>query len=181
MNWFDKKLQDFRINKAKNFIRKDDVILDIGCYDGTLFKRCKGLLKYGYGIDPTLTATVETDSYKLVPGFFPNDCEKNITYSAITMLAVLEHIPRNEQLGLGENCYKLLASKGRVIITVPSPAVDDILNVMTKLKLSEGMSLEEHYGYDPKETEQLFSKGFKLLHKSTFQFGLNNLFVFEKA
>jgi len=49
------------------------------------------------------------------------------------------------------------------------------------LRLIHGMSLEEHYGFKPEHTEQIFSvPQFKLLHKSTFQLGLNNLFVFEK-
>ncbi len=181
MYWFDNRLQDFRINQAKKFIRQGDVVLDIGCFDGVLFKQCKDKIKYGYGLDPTLSAIIETNAYKLVPGYFPQDCETDIKYDAITMLAVLEHIPQKEQESLGENCLKFLAPKGRVIITVPSPRVDDILAILTRLKIVEGMSLEEHYGYDPNDTERIFSTGFRLLHKSTFQLGLNNLFVFEKV
>ena len=181
MKWLDKKLQDFRISQAKKFIRKGDTILDIGSSDGKLFKQCADLIKFGYGIDPTLPALVETQTYTLVPGYFPKDCLPGIQYNAITMLAVLEHIPEAEQKALADNCLKYLAPNGRVIITVPSPIVDDILDVLLKLKLIDGMSLEEHYGFEVENTEQIFKTGFRLLHKSKFQLGVNNLFVFEQV
>jgi hypothetical protein len=77
--------------------------------------------------------------------------------------------------------YNLLKPKGRVIVTVPSPQVDYILEILLKLKLIDGMSLEEHYGFKPSDTEIIFSKGFKLIKKKKFQLGLNNLYVFEKV
>ena len=43
------------------------------------------------------------------------------------------------------------------------------------------MSLEEHYGFDPRDVPGLFCKEyFEMLNFSKFQFGLNNLFVFKK-
>lgn len=52
---------------------------------------------------------------------------------------------------------------------------------MKAVRLSDGMSLEQHYGYDIAQTPDLFcAAGFALLKASKFQFGLNNLFVFEK-
>lgn len=181
MKALDKYLQTVRINKAKKFIRKDDTVLDVGSVDGVMFERWRGFIKQGFGIDPILSLEIKTDLYTLIPGYFPDVCPQNITYDAITMLAVLEHIPTGVQNQLAENCYKLLNKKGRVIITVPSPQVDTILSLLLKLKLVEGMSLEEHYGFKPEHTKEIFSSQyFTLIHKSTFQFGLNNFFVFER-
>jgi hypothetical protein len=43
------------------------------------------------------------------------------------------------------------------------------------------MSLEEHFGFEPKDTPRIFSNPrFKLITHTSFQLGLNNLFVFER-
>jgi 2-polyprenyl-3-methyl-5-hydroxy-6-metoxy-1,4-benzoquinol methylase len=181
MKAIDRYLQHVRINKAKKYIRKNDRLLDIGTADGVIFRKLRGLYITGTGIDPLLPDKVETDFYTLLIGCFPDECPDDKTYDVITMLAVLEHIPGDVQSGLAVKCFHLLNEKGRIIITVPSPKVDKILRVLTQLKLTDGMSVEEHYGFKPVETIQIFAgEYFKLIHKEMFEFGLNNLFVFEK-
>lgn len=181
MRKLDRILQNVRINKAKKFIRKNDSVLDIGSADGIMFEKLSGIISKGTGIDPTLKEEVTTPLYYLIPGYFPQVVPEGQTYDVITMLAVLEHIPIDQQKDLVENCWRYLNRKGRVIITVPSPMVDQILSILMFFKLVDGMSLEEHYGYDVKNTDKLFAPPlFKLVKHSTFQLGLNNLFVFEK-
>lgn len=181
MKTIDKYLRDVRIRKAKKFIKPNDSVLDIGSADGIMFEKWRGLIKAGTGIDPILSAKVETDLYILIPGYFPDACPPGSKYDVITMLAVLEHIPADEQKKLGDRCFDRLEKGGRIIITVPSPQVDLILGVLVKLKLIDGMSLEEHYGFKPEHTTQIFpGKYFKLISQKKFQLGLNNLFVFEK-
>jgi uncharacterized heparinase superfamily protein len=69
-----------------------------------------------------------------------------------------------------------------VIITVPAKAVDHLLAALRFFRLIDGMSLEEHYGFEPADTARIFSPPqFRLLHHSTFQAGLNHLFVFARA
>ncbi|TYA58914.1 class I SAM-dependent methyltransferase [Formosa maritima] len=181
MKALDRYLQNVRIKKAKKFIRNNDAILDIGSVDGVMFEKWKGDINYSYGIDPVLKKEIITDRYALIPGKFPDDLPDNISFDVITMLAVLEHIPTEVQENMSRDFYKILNSRGRVIITVPSPQVDYILKVLLKLKLIDGMSLDEHYGFKPCDTERIFSRGFKLIKKKKFQFGLNNLYVFEKV
>jgi hypothetical protein len=42
--------------------------------------------------------------------------------------------------------------------------------------------MEEHYGFDPADTERLFGPPlFRLVKKERFQLGLNNLYVFERV
>ena len=68
-----------------------------------------------------------------------------------------------------------------MIITVPSPLVDYIIHFLKLIKVVDGMSEEQHYGLLPKETIPVFEKaGFRLVVKRKFEFGLNNVFVFEK-
>ena len=181
MKAIDRYLQQVRITKARKFIIKNDILLDIGTADGVIFRILRDLNVSGTGIDPLLQHKTETDFYTLLPGNFPEACRDDKTYDVITMLAVLEHIPRQVQPALAATCYQLLNKIGRVIITVPSPKVDNILKALTWLRLTDGMSLEEHYGFKPVETIQTFAgKYFKMIYEESFQLGLNNLFVFEK-
>lgn len=181
MKALDRYLQRVRISKARKFIQKNDTVLDIGSVDGVMFEALKGYISKGTGVDPTLTQVIQGPFYTLYPGYFPAACPIGDTYNAITLLAVLEHIPTGQQEELAKNCHAFLKEKGKLIITVPSPRVDDILEILLKLRLIEGMSLEEHYGYKPEDTERIFSAPlFKLIHKENFQLGLNHLFVFEK-
>jgi 2-polyprenyl-3-methyl-5-hydroxy-6-metoxy-1,4-benzoquinol methylase len=96
------------------------------------------------------------------------------------MLAVLEHVPRNEQADLAKACARVLRPGGRLIITTPSPTVDYLLRVLKVMRLIDGMALEQHYGFWPSEVAPLFeTAGLKLALRTTFQLGLNNLFVFS--
>ena len=100
----------------------------------------------------------------------------------ITMLAVLEHIPLAQQLHLADACWEVLKPGGRVVITVPSPQVDDVLHLLLRLRLIAGMNTHEHYGFKPADTLKVFSPPrYHVLKRARFQLGLNNLFVFEKA
>ena len=92
------------------------------------------------------------------------------------MLATLEHIVDKEPLA--SECARLLTPGGRMIITVPSKVVDSIVGVLVRLRLADGMSLEEHHGYDPATTPAVFeSHGFEVEHHRRFQLGCNHLFV----
>src|SRR5262249_53522255 len=102
-------------------------------------------------------------------------------WDAITMLAVLEHIPRKNHPAVANACKELIKSGGRVIVTVPSMVVDRILPLLRTLRLIDGMSLDEHYGFDPRDVTRSFDvASFRLIHYSRFQLGLNNLYVFER-
>src|SRR5207249_1744547 len=102
---------------------------------------------------------------------------EDASFDVVVLLATLEHIRDKE--GLIQECYRLVRWNGRVIVTVPSPYVDHLLAVLSALRLLDGMSLEEHHGFDPASTPSLFlAAGFRLEHSQRFQLGLNHLFVF---
>jgi hypothetical protein len=116
-----------------------------------------------------------------VRGLFPQELPDDRKFDVITMLAVLEHIPPPQQHALATDCYRYLSPKGRVVITVPSEQVDAVLAILRSLRLVHGMSLEEHYGFQAKQTPAIFEpRGFSLLKHKTFQLGLNNLYVFQR-
>lgn len=183
MKKLDIFLQKQRINMIREYIPLTSRCLDIGAYKGELFTMCKDKISEGVGIEPLLDAKLTGENFTIFPGYFPKDFPANNLgkFDLVTMLAVLEHIPTNEQKQLADHCYKLLNKGGVVIITVPSLMVDNILKVLIKLRLIDGMSLEEHHGFLPEHTSAIFSEPrFKLIVNRKFQIGMNNLFIFKK-
>ena len=181
MKSIDRLLQRWRIVRARRFIKPGARILDIGSADGALFRQLNISGAQDMGIDPTLKSNTTLQGVPMIAGFFPKDMPATGPFDVITMLAVLEHFPPAHYEDLRRGCVKFLKPGGRLIITVPSPAVDHILSALKFLRLIDGMSLEEHHGYKVSKTRDIFSAGnFRLLQHSTFQLGLNNLFVFER-
>jgi SAM-dependent methyltransferase len=181
MKLLDRLLRDARIRRARPYVRRGDTVLDVGCADGEMFRRWRGFIGHGVGIDPTLTGKVVTDSYELLPGGFPDAVPPGATFDVITMLAVVEHLPRPVLAALADACDALLEPRGRIVITVPSPRVDDILHVLDRLRLIDGMSIHEHHGFRPSDTPAIFPRPrYRLVTRRRFQLGLNNLFVFAR-
>jgi 2-polyprenyl-3-methyl-5-hydroxy-6-metoxy-1,4-benzoquinol methylase len=176
----DVLLQNWRVDKARPWIPDGARVLDIGCADGPLFRRLGARLQGGVGIDPDLGSQRDLATARLYPGWFPKDLPPCDPFDAITMLAVLEHVPPDQHYAWGTACARLLKPGGRLIVTVPSPAVDRILGVLGALRLIDGMSLHQHYGFDPARTPAIFAPhGLRLLTHASFQLGLNHLFVLE--
>jgi 2-polyprenyl-3-methyl-5-hydroxy-6-metoxy-1,4-benzoquinol methylase len=182
MKAVDRWLQSLRIRKAAHHIPANGRVLDIGCADGALFRQLDGRIAGGVGVDPELERSIDMGSFKLVRGWFPRDLQDSGPFDAITMLATLEHVPIDAQAEIAKSCVELLGPNGRLIVTVPSERVDSILGLLRRLRLIDGMSLEQHYGFDPRLTRSIFSReGMSLVTAETFELGLNHLFVFEKS
>lgn len=178
----DRLLRDERIARARPFIPRGAVVLDIGCGDGELLRLLSGHIERGVGIEPTLAEKVTGENFELIPGRFPDDVPAGIEFDVITLLAVLEHLRPADQALLAEACARLLKPDGRIVITVPSARVDDILHVLLRLHLIAGMAAHEHYGFRAADTLAIFTPPhYRLVRRATFQLRLNNLFVFERC
>ena len=116
MKPLDRFLQDWRIRKAHAWVRDGDRLLDLGCFDRTLLERVGARTSRAVGIDP-LAAPYKNGKIEIVKGLIPGDHPFGAgEFDSITMLAVLEHI--REKDALATECARLLANKGRVIITL---------------------------------------------------------------
>jgi SAM-dependent methyltransferase len=178
----DRWLRGRRIARVKPFIPAGASLLDIGCGDGSLLRALSGHIGRALGIEPNLKERVSGNGYELIPGRFPDDVPHGERFDVITMLAVLEHLPPPVQAQLADSFAALLTPGGRVIITVPSPRVDDVLHVLLRLHLIAGIEAHEHYGFEASLTPRLFPEPrFRLIKRTRFQLGLNNLFVFERS
>jgi 2-polyprenyl-3-methyl-5-hydroxy-6-metoxy-1,4-benzoquinol methylase len=182
MKAIDRLLQRWRISKARPYVPPGARLLDIGCADGELFRRIANVVE-GIGLDPDLPEQMPPlANAVLLRGLFPEALPDRRPFDVITLLAVLEHVPPQAQPSLALECARHLKPGGHLIITVPSPFVDHILAVLRFLRLIHGMALEQHYGYDPRQTATLFAVGgLALICARRFQLGLNHLFVFRKT
>jgi 2-polyprenyl-3-methyl-5-hydroxy-6-metoxy-1,4-benzoquinol methylase len=181
MKALDRFIQRLRIAKAAPWIAPDSRVLDIGCADGALFRQLRARIREGVGIDSELRERVAGENYELLPGTFPEALEDGGLFDAITLLAVLEHVPPEQQAPLARACARRLAPGGHLVVTAPAPLVDRILDVLLFLRLIDGMALGQHYGFEPAQTPAIFEPhGFALVHARRFQLGLNHLFVFRR-
>lgn len=173
-------IQAWRMNVASRWIVQNSRVLDIGCHQGEFFEYLAGRIAPSIGIDPLL----EKEGYRGHHEFLRLFLDDRLPFSGdsfdtVVLLATIEHM-QNKSVVARES-FRLLRSGGRVVITVPSLMVDKILDVLVALRLVDGMSLEEHHGFKPDELPDIFKQaGFRVLVRKKFQFGLNNLFVFEK-
>jgi SAM-dependent methyltransferase len=182
MKSLDRLLRAWRTRIALNVAPISmESVLDIGCGDGYLLQRLN--VKRREGIDPTLTAGRGGPGLRLCRGFFPSDlAELSLTgpYDAIFSLAVFEHLTDEDLLKARAVLPGMLRPGGRLIITVPHPFVDRILDTLMFFRLIDGQAVHEHHGFDPGSLSELASDQIRLISRSTFQLGLNNLFVFER-
>jgi SAM-dependent methyltransferase len=183
MKALDRLLRAWRTGVAlRQLPRRMESVLDIGCgEDGYLLRRLAASRRDG--IDPTLTAARDEPGLKLVRGYFPADLAAlglSGPYDAIFSLAVFEHLTDDDLADARVALPGLLTPGGRLIVTVPHPFVDRILDVLLWLRLIDGQAVEEHHGFEPAHLTGLASDQVRLVARSSFQLGLNNIFVFER-
>ncbi len=155
-----------------------NLVLDIGAGEGSFLSFLSPHIRSGIGIDPILTTSIECETYTLIPGTFPHDFSTCDRFYVITLLAVVEHIPEAELSKVADTCWHYLKTGGRVIITVSHPFVDKILDVLKFFRIINGLSLEEHHGFNPEVLPNIFNR-WKLIRKERWELGCNYLFIFE--
>ena len=181
MTPLDRLLQRWRIATARPYIPPGSRLLDVGCADGALFKQLAGRIRQGVGIDAGLRRASRKHNIRFLPGKFPDGLPHLGTFDVITLLALLEHIPQKGLKRVAQRCADLLKPGGWLVITVPSPHADWVLDCLKQFRLIHGMSLKEHHRFEVRRTPALFARvGLEMVTFKQFQLGFNNLFVFRK-
>lgn len=182
MKALDRFIQAWRTRIALRAApRLMQAVLDIGCGDGYLLRSLDAARRDG--LDPTLERDLTSPGLRLCRGLFPVDLARLAMtgpYDAIFSLAVFEHLSEDDLRHARTALPDLLKPGGRLIVTVPHPWVDRILDALMFVRLIDGQAVDEHHGFDPRRLSELASDRVRLVSRSTFQLGLNNLFVFER-
>jgi 2-polyprenyl-3-methyl-5-hydroxy-6-metoxy-1,4-benzoquinol methylase len=178
-------LRKMRIGKVLDEIKKiqNCVLLDIGCGFNHKFLSCvEPYITQGLGIDFKVqeksSDTISTIKMRLDERLHCDSC----TFDAVTMLAVLEHIEKPQQIV--SEVYRVLKPGGKFILTVPGKRAKPVLEFLAlRIGVISRKEIEDHKKYyDLEELHQLFAEvgGFELIQHKHFQFGMNNFCVVQK-
>lgn len=172
-------LKRLRIWKVEPHLRSGGILVDFGCDEEmTLVKRQRRRMKKVYGLDivaePQKFENVEilqADLTKRTP-------LKDESATAVTMLAVLEHLPHPEKVV--KEAYRVLKPGGVFLVTVPSPSSEPILEWMAKIGLVRHEMIDQHETYFSHELlkKVAVDAGFKHVMVQGWEFGVN---TFMKA
>src|SRR6185312_15028113 len=100
----DRLLQRWRIKVGLRWLESDVRVIDVGAHQGELFRALGGRLRFGLGIEPLCRDVFEAANFRIEPGLFPTVRPREKEWDAITMFAVLEHIPRSSHAALADAC-----------------------------------------------------------------------------
>ncbi len=155
-------------------------ILDVGCDDGALAGKFKGISYTGIDINKS---SIETAS-----GLFPehtfnhslSECRPpQAGYDTIVMLAVLEHL--SHPTDFLTRLTKKMQPQGRLVVTTPAPGYEFILTLGSRLGLFSSEAQAEHQtliGYQ--ELLELGIKaGLQIVKYERFLAGANQLVIYR--
>lgn len=180
---FDRFVAWCRFRAAAPHIRPQSTVCDLGCGAGAPFlKYIEPRLLSGTGLDEhvgqsprEIISVISADITASLP-------VGSAQFDHVTMLAVLEHL--TEPAHVLAEAYRILRPGGSLIMTWPSPAVDPILEVLTRLKLvNNDLGFDQHQPRIPtkKLKEMLREIGFTRFEDGRFEMGLNNWLVAHKG
>jgi SAM-dependent methyltransferase len=180
MRTLDYYLRNWRYRVVEAHVPKGCAMVDVGGFDGSFVMRLYDRIQRGVCIDPLIEERNDGKVQFVKQRVTERIPLPDSSFDVATMLAVYEHLGDSREQVTAE-IFRVLKDGGLALLTVPNSAVDDILKILTALRLADGMSFEEHCHFDSSETVAIFERrGFILRQRVKFQLGLNNLFVFEK-
>lgn len=183
--YLEKVLRHLRLGRILPYIDRTDVLLDVGCgWEAKALRTLAPSVTKGYGIDFKVETENVPENIRLFaqrfekPWSLPEEsCDKAI------MLAVLEHIDPDEVPLVLRNIHRHLKPDGRLILTVPTPASQPLLEFLAyKLKIINEDEIRDHKVYYDSELlkKVLSENGFEMIKYKKFQLGMNSFCVADK-
>jgi len=156
--FLEKFLQNYRFRIARPFLIGD--VLDFGGNEGELEKLVKG---------------------KYLAVNYDHSVMDGVHFDTIASLAVIEHLEVGEVFDVFKKFKVILNKDGRIFLTTPTKMAKPILEFMALLGVVDKKNIEEHKHYWSEKDicELAKATGFKVKRYRKFQFGVNQLAVFE--
>jgi ubiquinone/menaquinone biosynthesis C-methylase UbiE len=170
-------LRKMRLKRVVSHIPKNTVLLDVGCGTSSAFlKAISPDIKQGFGVDFKVDDT-QFNNIKTTQLRLDNKLPfEDSTFDVVTMLAVLEHIEKEQEI-LRE-IYRVLVPGGKLIITVPSVWSQPVLEFMAyKLRLVSEAEIRDHkryYNCEKLKKVLIEANGFDDFNHQYFQMRMNN-------
>ena len=151
---------------------REGSILDIGCGSYPFFL-LNTVFSEKHGLDK-LHANKEYGQSVTVKNFdIETGCDipyEDNSFSAITMLAVVEHVESHKIVKVLREVYRIMKPGGIFIVTTPAAWTDGILRTMAKLGLLSAEEINEHKDtYTHGKIRSLFQEGG--FNKKNMRFG----------
>jgi ubiquinone/menaquinone biosynthesis C-methylase UbiE len=180
---FDRFVAWCRFRAAAPHIRVGSTVCDLGCGAGAPFLQyVESRLVTGVGLDEHVGVSPREKISVVAADITARLPLESAQFDHVTMLAVLEHLTQPVQV-LAE-AYRILRPQGTLIMTWPSPVVDPILEVLTRVKVvHHELGFDQHQPRIPKKKlkEMLREIGFTRFEEGRFEMGLNNWLVAHKG
>lgn len=129
---------------------RDGSVLDVGCGSYPTFLKNTRFTRR-FGVDRVLDASTikALQEEGICLGLFDADTEEHLPFeddyfSAVTMLAVYEHLAEERLRLLLQDIRRVLRPKGVFVMTTPAHWTDPVLTVMSSVGLISREELEEH-------------------------------------
>lgn len=157
--WMEKFLQDQRFGIVKPYLVGD--VLDFGGNKGELGRYVTG-------------------KYQCVN--YDHSAIENRKVDTIVSLATIEHLEVTDVYEVFTKFHSVLHKDGRLLITTPTPQSKLVLEMMAFLSITDKANIAEHKHYwTMDELDELGQRtGFFMADYEKFQFGFNQLAIFER-
>lgn len=154
-------------------------MLDIGTHRGDLLMHLGDRIAPSVGVDDSLCCDAECGRHSLLTGRFPQRTPAG-PFDAATLLAVVEHLNPVSLEDVADGLLSVVVPGGVVVVTMPSPSADGVLRLLRRAHVIDGIDLEAHRGTRVEQlTHSWCARGLVLRSRRRFEFGFNNLLVFE--
>lgn len=158
--FLEKFLQNYRFRMVKPYLIGD--VLDFGGNKGELKKYVPG------------TYVVVNYDHSVMDG---------VSCDTIIALAVIEHIEMEDVFKIFSKFKTILRPGGRIFLTTPTPLAKPILELLARVGFLEKDNIAEHKHYWTKAeiTKLADENDFTVKRYRKFQFGCNQLAIFEHS